>query len=66
MKISSIKLKSKENLQNILKIQNNNKIFLVAYHPTTLGDLTPIEELKILLSARKYIKNKILFLQAQI
>ena len=36
--ISSIKFKSKENLKNVLKIKNNNKIFLATYHPTTLSD----------------------------
>ena len=56
--ILSIKLKSRENLQSILKIKNNNKIFLVAYHPTTLGNLTPIEELKILLSALQIYKEQ--------
>ena len=56
--ISSIKLKSKENLQSILKIKNNNKIFLVAYHPTTLSELTPIEEFKILLSALQIYKEQ--------
>ena len=56
--ISSIKLKSKENLQSILKIKNDKQIFLVAYHPTTLGNLTPIEELKILLSALQIYKEQ--------
>ena len=56
--ISSIKLKSKENLQSILKIKNNKQIFLVAYHPTTLSELTPIEEFKILLSALQIYKEQ--------
>ena len=56
--ISSIKLKSKGHLQTILKIKNDKQIFLVAYHPTTLGDLTPIEELKILLSALQIYKEQ--------
>jgi GDP/UDP-N,N'-diacetylbacillosamine 2-epimerase (hydrolysing) len=56
--ISSIKLKSKGYLQSILKIKNDKQIFLVAYHPTTLGDLTPIEELKILLSALQIYKEQ--------
>ena len=56
--ISSIRLKSKENLKSILKIKNDKQIFLVAYHPTTLGDLTPIEELKILLSALQIYKEQ--------
>ena len=56
--ISSIKLQSKENLKSILKIKNDKQIFLVAYHPTTLGDLTPIEELKILLSALQIYKEQ--------
>ena len=56
--ISSIKLQSKENLKSILKIKNDKQIFLVAYHPTTLGDLTPIQELKILLSALQIYKEQ--------
>ena len=56
--ISSIKLQSKENLKSILKIKNDKQIFLVAYHPTTLGELTPIEELKILLSALQIYKEQ--------
>lgn len=56
--ISSVKLQSKENLKSILKIKNDKQIFLVAYHPTTLGDLTPIEELKILLSALQIYKEQ--------
>ncbi|RZP23004.1 MAG: UDP-N-acetylglucosamine 2-epimerase (hydrolyzing) [Burkholderiaceae bacterium] len=56
--ISSIKLKSKENLQRILKIKNNKQIFLVAYHPTTISELTPIEEFTILLSALQIYKEK--------
>ncbi len=56
--ISSIKLKSKENLQSILKIKNDKQIFLVAYHPTTLSELTPIEEFKILLSALQIYKEQ--------
>ncbi|MDA9689408.1 UDP-N-acetylglucosamine 2-epimerase [Betaproteobacteria bacterium] len=60
--ISSIKLKSKQNLQSILKIENNKQIFLVAYHPTTLSNLTPIEEFKILLSALQiYQEQNIVF-----
>ena len=56
--ISSIKLKSKENIRNLLKIINNNHIFLVVYHPTTLSKLTPIEEFKILLSALQIYKEQ--------
>ncbi len=56
--ISSIKFKSKESLQTILKIKNKNKIFLVAYHPTTLSKLAPIEEMKILLSALQVYKEQ--------
>ena len=56
--ISSIKFKSKETLQTILKIKNKNKIFLVAYHPTTLSKLTPIEEMKLLLSALQVYKEQ--------
>ncbi len=60
--ISSIKLKSKEKIRNLLKIINNKKIFLVAYHPTTLSELTPIEEIEILLSALQiYKKQNIVF-----
>ena len=56
--ISSIKLKSKEKIRNLLKIINNKKIFLVSYHPTTLSELTPIEEIEILLSALQIYKNQ--------
>ena len=56
--ISSIKFKSKKNLQDILKIKNDKEIFLVAYHPTTLSELTPIEEIEVLLSALQIYKEK--------
>ena len=56
--ITSIKLKSKENIRNLLKIINNKKIFLVTYHPTTLSELTPIEEFKILLSSLQIYKEQ--------
>ena len=56
--ISSIKLKSKENIRNLLKIINNKKIFLVTYHPTTLSELTPIEEFKILISSLQIYKEQ--------
>ena len=56
--ISSIEFKSKETLQNILKIKNNKKLFLVAYHPTTLSKITPIEEIEILLSALQIYKEQ--------
>ena len=60
--ISTIKFKSKENVQNILKIKNDKKIFLVTYHPTTLSSLEPIEEIKILLSALQiYTEQNIIF-----
>ena len=56
--ILSIKIRSKINLKQSLEIKNEELIFLVAYHPTTLGSLSPMEEIDIILSALEIYKSE--------
>lgn len=55
--IKNMKFLSKEELEELLGIQLNENIYLITYHPLTLGINNTKKEIKTLLSALSSLKN---------
>lgn len=58
--INKLKLLNKPELEKALNLKFENKSLLVTFHPVTLDEITPLEQVNELLAALNELKNTIL------